>query len=153
VYIFIKKNLILGIILLFLISIFSFQKSLEEINYGINASDRKAMYWLKILQDKYILSDKFSIYDYHFDTIDSSLIFSLYMDSRDKISTSAKKLAIMTNPPQTTPSGTLIIFDELVSIYDVSASDSSTLQSLGWARINPEDIYNSTEHWLDLLKK
>lgn len=146
VYIIYKQSKLLGLLIFVLLVYFSMQKSIEEINYGINLSDQQTTHWVGVLHNRFPDS-KFSVYDYQRQTVGSSIVLSLYLDIKQKISTTDKKLAMMSYPPQTTMSADLVYFDSQRTIYDVSASDSATLEKLGWSRINPEDIYNETEFW------
>jgi len=151
VYLMLQKIKIFGIISLIIIVGLSFQKSIEEITYGYNLSDQRARYWVSVIWAKNP-TDLFSVYDFHHETIDASLMLSLYLDSHSKIGNNGRKLAVLSYPPQATPSGELVLHDGSFSLYDVSASSSATLERLGWARVNPEDIYDATEHWSDPKK-
>jgi hypothetical protein len=90
--------------------------------------------------------EKFDLYDYKYDDINKSVLTALYLDEKNLISDSGRRIGFTRS---TLPYlfETPMISSASGFILDLDATTSSFLVEEKWIRVNPTFIYKSTEEW------
>lgn len=144
-----KSNKVIGTILFILVIWNTVLRTKQEIMYGQNQSDGYGRYWRSVFTLLFP-NQTFSIYDYKYESSYASLLLSLYFSVDNKTDDTGKKIGIMMFPPkESTPTGKLLFQDADYGFYDLDASSSSQLGSIGWVRVLPEDRLRSTQDWME----
>jgi len=90
--------------------------------------------------------EKFDVYDYKYDDINKSVLTVLYLDEKNLLSDSGRRIGFTRS---TLPYlfETPMISSASGFIIDLSATTSAFLVGEKWIRVNPTYIYKSTEEW------
>lgn len=150
IWIFLKKTVVIGILLFAIIVAGSLYKDFLLIKTSENYSAREAERNLELLSRKFP-DEKFSVYSYKYKWADKNLILTLYLDVIDKIHSNGKKIGIVIATESAEFGKFSVISGEEgeYQIIDLSSSTSAQLSEDSWVRVNPEDIYKATQEWYD----
>lgn len=128
----------------------SLLKDVREIGMGgnfSNVSNIEAHARLKKLNVAFP-NQKFSVYSYKYKWADKNLILSLYLNVGNKIGDSGRRIGIVVATKSGEFKYPIILGDkEGYQLLDLQSSSSSQLSQGDWVRVNPRDIYLSTEEW------
>lgn len=147
VFALLKRITIVGIIILILIIVGSVHKNIVEIRAATNHASSRAREWTNLLIKTYP-NQKFSIYDYGYESTGFSLPLVLYLDSKGKLSDNGYRIGFGSKPKVR-----IQIHKEIKGnkagfiLRDLNSSSSAQLKKDGWAFINPSQIYLSTVEW------
>src|SRR5260221_890604 len=151
VYWLIKTQKIAGILILISILISSMLLDIQNISQSTNDTAIRANFWSMMIKAAYPMQKKFSMYDYGYATSWLSLPLTLYMQNQDKITENGYKIGFGMagrEDPANEHSFPIIPGNKMgFVLVDVEASSSGQLSSHHWVKINPENVYHSTEAW------
>lgn len=145
-----KKNKYIGIILLVVIVGVTLTKSLGELSGQKNVSYARAKVWRDVLVKEFP-GKKFSLYDYKYRSAEFSLPLVLLLQTENKIADDGYKIGFG-NPREDTVKRRPYEYSTIKGSYefvlkDLNSSSSAELDEEKWGRVNPSDVYHSTEEW------
>ncbi len=144
-----KLNRFLGVAVMFIIAAGSIYSFWGPINTATNTTYEKVLTIQKVLYERYP-NETFSIYDYQSNnsSIVLPLVLNLYID--DRVGNEGRSIGVY----RRTPDHYIQIEQEslygdqgALQIFDISSSESSQLEDIGWRNDNPETVYDETQHW------
>jgi hypothetical protein len=144
-----RKQQILGIILIGIITIYSIIPILKSALKAENYTDLEAKGWVRVLTQKYP-QEKFDMYDFRYNSAGKSLALTLYLNQKNLISSTGHRIGFGT-PPKTERTYHMEILENNVGydLWDLTASSPAVLQKNEWARINPENIFKGITRWYE----
>lgn len=147
IFILAKKRIIAAIILTVFIVGGSLLKNMAEIKVEGNFSNIEAKDRVKKLSEQFP-NEKFAVYSYQYKWADKNLILSLYLDVESKISDEGRRVGVVVATKSGEFNYPVILGDDTgYQLIDLHSSSSSQLSQSGWARVNAEDVYLSTQEW------
>lgn len=150
---FFKKQWIVGLVTLLIISYFSLRLDIVQITNATNRMDFLASNWTKVLITKYT-KEKFTLYDYKYRSTTFSLPLVLYLQYAQKLHANGYKIGFGMPSDQEDPENnpiymTMVIKENKVgfSLVDLQSSSSAQLARQHWVSIDPSAIYHATQEW------
>lgn len=145
-----RLNRIVGLILIFAITIFTIRKDFDLIKNSGNFTRIQAADWQKLLTQKFPNS-KFAVYDYNYKLGNKSFPLVLYLENSRLIDDKGIKVGLVV---RTSKMNNMIAFHSVIGgdrggyeIFNLNSSSSAELSKEGWAFVNPSQIYKSTVMW------
>lgn len=146
-YTLLLRNRPIGILFIVIIILGTIRSDIPELNVSGNYSAIEAKARVDVLKEKFP-NEKFSIYTYKYKWADKNLILGLFLYSKNMIANDGRRISVVVATREAEFTSSIISGDKLgYQLLDLNSSSSSQLQKSGWGRVNPEDIYNSTEKW------
>lgn len=146
-YTLLTKNRPIGILFFAIILLGSIRSDIPELNVSGNYSAIEAQARVDVLKEKFP-NEKFSIYTYNYKWADKNLILGLFLYSKNMIANDGRRISVVVATREAEFTSSIISGDKLgYQLLDLNSSSSSQLQKSGWGRVNPEDVYKSTEEW------
>lgn len=148
----IRKNFIVGLLLLILVVGFAMQKNILDIKNAANWSSIRARGWVKVLTAKYP-GKKFALYDYNFRSTTQSGPLVMYLQYEDKLDDKGYKIGFGSPSKKESVYSDNYFNNEIKeNIYgfvmiDLSSSTSAQLAKDTWGPVNPSYMYNAQEDW------
>ena len=147
VYFLLKKKKALGIIAFLVIASGSLIKDFSEITHKGNMVTRLMIQnWRSALLEQYP-DNKFSFYDYKFESKNISFPFVYFMYAEDKIDDDAIKIGVaLVSKVDEFPFEKISDGSGGYQVFVLNGLQKD-LEQEGWRKINPDYVYNSVERW------
>jgi hypothetical protein len=151
VYYLLKKNILIGLILLILIVSGSLFKDYQNIIYATNNTYLEAKQ-IETLLIKKVPGKQFSLYNFGEDFLPPSLPVTMLLYEENKINDNGFKIGI-----RNSTDSSKFIFRKIYDfsgyqLFDLNSSDSGQLLGNGWKLVSPSEVYKSTEDWYNKNK-
>lgn len=141
-----QRKRMIGVIALSFLVLGSMIRTTFEIKDAYNATARQSISWAKALNDLFP-NQTYALYDYKFETRDKSVPLSLFLDQNDRVRNDGVKVGIARVRKSFLSQYRVLASDLNYQILDLTSTASGYLPRDGWVRVNPQDIYESTEEW------
>lgn len=141
-----KKNKAAGIILIFLIAIFTVKASYSSITAATNLTALDSQLLVSKLK-LYESHKNFAIYDYQYKTGKFSLPLVLYLDREKLTNSKGVKIGVANF---SIPNYQIIDEEKKyyhVYLFNLNNISESKLKKAGWILVTPRTVYNSIEKW------
>lgn len=147
IYVVFKKQVFIGLLILFIIVGATLFRSLQEITSAKNYMAIEANYWKNLIVDTYP-DKKFAMYDQEHRSSMYSYPLVLYLYSAGKIDDKGYKVSFGSPPDTEKIYHSLIKGNKMrFEFWDLNSSTSAQLTKIKFAPINPSYVYSSTEEW------
>jgi len=142
-----KKNIFIGLGILLIVLAGSLHRDFLEFKTVQNYSAVEVNRTINDLFKKFP-NKKFSIYTYKYKDADKNLILVLYLMTKNKISNNGRRIGIIVqNNSEHFDYAVINGVKGNYQLLDLQSSSPEQLPKLNWGRLNPEDVYQSTEQW------
>ena len=90
---------------------------------------------------------KFSVYDFEYKQSAQSLTLSLFLDSKKLVEENGMKIGVIATQSSSMAGPIIVGKPGDVQYIDLSSYTNEQLKKLKWVRVNPQDVYVSTQRW------
>lgn len=143
-----KLSKLFGILIFGLCIILTLQVSIQNITSGTNYSAKRALKWKAFLLETYP-DESFHLYDKQYQTTDTSMVITLYLQTVGRTKENGKKLGITRLVSDLSPEEKRVFEESDRVILDLDALNDEERTVQEWVPVNPRDVYNATEYWAD----